>query len=118
MLILAVVYLSLVPQPPRVVDFNQSDKLAHLLAYAVLFLWFANIYPNGRRRIWFTAGFLAVGVCLELLQALGGHRSFQYADMLANGLGILAGWSLAKTRFGTTLLHLDRWLLHIREQLI
>lgn len=74
------------PQPP-----NISDKTEHFLAYLLLSLWFAGIYP--RTRYWIIAlGLGVMGVAIEFAQGamnLGRHADFR--DVIANGSGILAG---------------------------
>lgn len=110
LLIALIVFLSLSPKVPDVMHFNHSDKLQHLAAYLVLSLWLANIYPKDRHRLSLALGCVAMGVCLEVLQGLSGYRTFEYADMLANGIGVLLGWTLGKTLLPTCLLKVDRWL--------
>jgi len=105
-----IVFLSLYPKPPQPLEFEQSDKLSHIIAYMTLMLWFANIYPRRSLQFQFSIGFFVMGVCLELLQGMTEYRTFAYADMLANGLGILLALYLAKTRFSTYLLRFDNWL--------
>ena len=39
-----------------------------------------------------------MGVAIECLQGLVGHRQFSVADMLANGVGVSAGWLVAPPR--------------------
>ena len=91
----AIVWLSLTPSPPRV-DFTASDKLGHLLAYGLLMFWFAQIYASQKIRIFHGIGFLAMGVALEVLQGLSGLREYDVADMLANAVGVAAGWLAAR----------------------
>ena len=110
MLVALIVILSLWPKPPELIGFEQSDKLMHLIAYSVLMLWFANIYPQSSTRLRLSIGFFAMGVSLEFFQGMTEYRRFSYADMLANGVGILLALYLAKTRLATCLLHLDTWL--------
>ncbi len=113
LLVTLVVFLSLWPEPPQPLEFRQSDKFAHVIAYMVLMLWFANIYPQKAYRLRLSLGFIAMGICLELLQGLSQHRTFSYIDMLADGFGVLLGLYLAKTHFATLLLRLDTWLLRL-----
>jgi VanZ family protein len=112
-LILLVVFLSLSPEPPEVIEFEQGDKLGHLVAYLSLMLWFANIYSRKNQQISLSVAFFAMGAILEFLQGLSGYRTFQYTDMVANAAGIFVGWLLAKTGCGTFLLKLDRLLLRV-----
>lgn len=86
-----IVWLSLTPSSPPV-EFAASDKLGHLLAYAALMFWFARLY---RTRIFYAAGFVAMGLGLEYAQGWLGFRAFDPLDMAANTLGVLAGWAAA-----------------------
>ena len=87
----AIVWLSLTPAPPQV-DVPYSDKIGHLASYGLLMFWFCQLYT---RRIFFAAGFILMGVALEVIQGQLGYRSFEVADMLANALGVLLGWGVA-----------------------
>jgi VanZ family protein len=69
-----------------------GDKLGHLAGYALLMFWFAQLYA--RRAVW-AAGFIAMGIVLELLQGWLGYRSLEGYDMLANTAGVLLGWGAA-----------------------
>ena len=106
--IVLVCTLSLMPPPPEPVSFEGVDKLEHLLAYAGLMLWFCQVYVTRTARIRVLAGLVSLGVCIEILQGLGGYRYFEYADMLANSGGVLMGWGLAHTRMGRVILVLER----------
>ena len=86
-----IVWLSLTSSPPQV-DVPYSDKIGHLASYAVLMFWFSQLY---RTRIFYAAGFILMGVALEFVQGQLGYRSYEVADMLANALGVLAGWAAA-----------------------
>jgi VanZ family protein len=110
LLVVAVIFLSLWPKPPQPLEFEQSDKLSHIIAYMILTLWFANIYSQRSSRLQMSIGFFVMGVCLELLQGMTQYRTFSYVDMLANGIGIFLALYLAKTRLATYLLRLDTWL--------
>jgi glycopeptide antibiotics resistance protein len=87
----AIVWLSLTPSPPQI-EFRESDKVGHVLAYGLLMFWFAALYAH---RLFFAFGFVAMGVGLEFVQGMLGYRTFDVLDMLANTLGVLAGWALA-----------------------
>ena len=110
LLVAAIIFLSLWPKPPQPFEFEQSDKLSHIIAYLILTLWFANIYPQRSTRLQMSIGFFVMGVCLEFLQGMTQYRTFSYGDMLANGIGIFLALYLAKTRLATYLLRLDTWL--------
>jgi VanZ family protein len=91
---LAIVWLSLTPSPPEV-DFQSSDKVGHFGAYLLLMLWFSLLYRTTTARVPYAAGFLAMGIALEAIQGATGYRSFEWLDVAANGLGVLAGWAVA-----------------------
>lgn len=96
-----VAYLSLTPHPPELsLPFSNADKLEHGFAYASLSLWFCQIYLHGRQRAVVAVALIAFGITLEFLQGMSGYRIFELADMLANSLGVLTGFLLARTRLG------------------
>ncbi|HXU93439.1 MAG TPA: VanZ family protein [Gallionella sp.] len=98
--VVALVYLSLTPNPPEPVRFLNADKLEHALAYCLLMLWFCQVYVRRMQRLFTGALLVAMGVAMEFLQGMTGYRSFQYADMLANSIGVLLGWAWARTALG------------------
>ena len=104
-----VIYLSLFPGPVFAVP-GFGDKLQHVLAYAVLMLWFANLHLSRIPRLGYAIGFLAMGIALEFIQRWTGYRSFEVADMLADALGIITGWLLSPPRLPSLLLFLERAL--------
>ena len=99
------VYLSLTPAPVEL-PVGHGDRIGHVLAYATLMSWFANLYESPAQRMKFAIGFIALGVSLEFLQRWAGYRSFEAADMAANAIGVAAGWILAPPRLSNYL----RWL--------
>ena len=92
-MVVAVVWLSLTPSPPKV-DFEHSDKVGHLLAYGTLMFWFGELYA-GQARFLYASGFVAMGIGLEIAQGALGYRSYELVDMGANTLGVLLGWAAA-----------------------
>jgi VanZ family protein len=88
---------------------QQSDKLGHFLAYGTLMFWFAQIYRIARTRLVIAVGLALMGVALEIAQGFTGYRSFEYADMAANSVGVVAGWLLAPPRTANLLLFAERW---------
>src|SRR5689334_5956856 len=90
----AIVWLSLTPSPPKV-DFQESDKVGHFIAYGTLMAWFCFLYPGTRTRVLYGAGFIAMGVGLEFIQGWLGYRTYEVFDMYANALGVLLGWAAA-----------------------
>ena len=63
-----------------------------MVAYGVLMAWFCQLY---RKRILYAAGFILMGVVLEVIQGQLGYRSYEVLDMVANTLGVLLGWGVA-----------------------
>ena len=109
-LIIIVILLSLSPSPPSVIQsalFN--DKLGHSIAYFVLMAWFAQIYHTPQQRLVYMTSFLLLGGLLEILQALSGEtRQGDWADMLANSIGVLLAWQLIKNRFACLFVYLEK----------
>jgi len=113
-LVALVVFLSLTPNPLEVGQIEEV-KVGHFVAYGVLMLWFAQIFRSGQGRI--GAGILLVllGVALEYAQSMTGYRSFAYADMRDNAIGVGAGLAVGITRVGGILEVVDAWLAGERQ---
>lgn len=77
-------------------DITAGDKLGHLLAYGLLMFWFCQLYLSRKARLAHAVAFLAMGIGLEFLQGMGGVRHYDVVDMLANALGLAAGWAAAR----------------------
>lgn len=97
LLIFLIAWLSLMPSPPTPLRFPHVDKLEHLIAYAALMGWFAQLYHTNRERVILAMAFIALGAGIELLQGWGGHRSAEWTDLLADSLGITLGLLLGTT---------------------
>lgn len=96
----AIVFLSLIPHPPNPMHFENADKLEHALAYGSVMLWFCQIYHKPAPRMLVAVLLIGMGIALEYLQRMTGYRTFDYADMLVNGAGVLLSWALAHTLVG------------------
>ena len=96
--VVAVVVLSLIPQPPELLGVPHEDKVGHLATYGLLMWWFCQALPDRSARMLAGAGLLALGVVLEFVQGWSGLRMFSPADMVADGTGVLFGWLLAAPR--------------------
>lgn len=107
-LVVAVVVLSLIPSVP-LPPVQGSDKVAHIIAYFGLMIWFGQLYFR-RFHPRIAVALLALGVLLEFLQRLTPYRTFEVADMVADGMGIALAWGLASTRMGAWLIGIDGWL--------
>ena len=69
-----------------------SDKLEHLLGYALLAAWAVQIFAPRRALMAAGAGLVALGIAIELAQdALTTTRMMDAGDVLANTLGVLLG---------------------------
>jgi VanZ family protein len=109
LLVVAVFYLSLIRNPPAPFSFNGADKFEHAFAYATMMLSFCQLYSAKNTRVGLFLAFVTMGIGIEFLQKMTDYRVFEYADMLANGVGVLIGWGLAQTRLGTVLNMLENY---------
>ena len=100
LLVSLVVYLSLAPHPPEPLSFSNADKLEHGFAYGFLALWFCQIYVATHPRMITLATLIGLGVGLEFVQGWTGYRVFDVWDMVANSIGVLFGFLLARTPMG------------------
>lgn len=108
LMVLLVIYISLVSNPPDLVHFNQSDKIMHYLAYMILMCWFGQIYSNKTESFLVALYLVCLGIFLEVIQGLGGFREFEYCDMVANTLGVVFGFILSRKRCFNFLYFLER----------
>jgi VanZ family protein len=91
--LLGILVLSLMPPTPQLPT-TGWDKSNHMLAFAVPMLLSRWAYPG--RTIKVAVGLLAYGVLIELLQSLTPDRLAEWADLLADGIGLLCGWSVGR----------------------
>ena|SRR5690349_19241761 len=91
------IYLSLTPHPIDI-PMENGDKLGHASAYAVLTFWWLQLMHTWKQRILFAVALLMLGIAIEYVQRWTGYRTFDYYDMLADVVGIAAGWLLAWPR--------------------
>lgn len=93
-LLLCVAVLSLMPVaylPPQV--FSLWDKAQHALAFMALCALGLQAYPRHPWRV--ALWLLAFGGAIELAQAATGWRHGEWADWLADAVGLAAGAALA-----------------------
>ena len=81
--------------PPTLDDSGgHTDKLVHLIGYAVLMFWWAQLVIQQR---WKLAVAVALfGIAIEGLQGLTPDRQPDLYDALANSSGVLLGWLAAR----------------------
>ena len=94
-MVAAVVWLSATPTPLEI-ELEHADKLEHMVAYGALSFWFCQLHAARRTRLAFVIGFIAMGIALEFLQGALAYRTFDVYDMLANAIGAIAGWAVAR----------------------
>lgn len=109
-LIFLVVYLSLTPQPPAPLTFDNADKVEHAAAYATLSFWLCQIYRPARLQLVVATALVGLGVGLEYVQGWTGYRTFDVLDMLADGVGVLCGWLLVFSPIGRMLTYVENYL--------
>ena len=109
LLVGVVVYLSLA----RIdVDLPEAggDKIGHVLAYAAMAFWFMQVYVTSGSRRAIAAGLVVLGVALEVLQGQTGYRHFDYADMIANTIGVIAGLIASPPRTPSVLSRIQSYI--------
>ena len=81
--------------PPQGDDFAQADKLKHVAAFASLAL-VARLCgrPSGLNLLVVVGGLLLYGGLIEIVQTQLPHRKGDWADLIADSLGILLGSTL------------------------
>jgi len=91
-----------------------SDKLAHFLIYMVLSIWFSLIItrPVLLWQVFF--GLIGYGFFMELLQRLTDYRSFEFADALANSVGVAIGLLFHFSPLRRLLIQIDSRLASLR----
>lgn len=96
------------PMPP----FSWSDKFMHFIAYFLIATWFAALVKP--HKLWLLGIALVVlGAGLEGAQWLGGQRHAEWADGIANTLGVVSGLLLSLWFTGGMLQRLESyWFEH------
>ena len=88
-LLMVVLALSLLPLAPEVPS-TGWDKTNHLLAFVTLAVVGCLAYPA--RTPATLLALLFYGAMIEILQSFTNYRYAEWADLLADALGILLGW--------------------------
>ena len=89
-LLLLVSSLSLLPLGPDTPT-TGWDKTNHMLAFSALAVCGALAYPA--RTCVTVLALFAYGGLIEILQSFTDYRSAEWGDLLADGMGLLVGWS-------------------------
>lgn len=95
--LLGVLVLSLLPGT-QTLPSTGWDKSNHALAFVALFLLGDAAYPRNAASI--ALSLLAFGGLIEILQSMTGYRFAEWADLLADGVGLLIGCLLAQLKSG------------------
>lgn len=91
--LLAILVLSLMP-PSSNLPTTGWDKSNHMLGFGTLGLFGVRGWPG---RAWVVlATLLAYGALIEVLQSLTPYRSAEWADLIADGVGLLVGLLVAR----------------------
>jgi VanZ family protein len=106
--VLLVFVVCLVPAPDLPIAPPGGDKLEHFLAYFLLATSAVQIY-QGRRVLWRVAvGLVVLGIVVEFAQgALTTTRSMDAWDVVADAIGVAAGFAILLTPLRDLLLRLD-----------
>ena len=108
-IVAAIVWLSVTPSPPEF-ELENADKLEHLIAYGALTFWFCQLHASHRAQFAFVIGFIAMGIALEFVQGALAYRTYDTADMIANAIGALAGWAVARATGSGLFARIERLL--------
>lgn len=91
-LVVLVAWLALTPQPPRELT-TGWDKSNHFVAFGSLMVCGRLAWPL--RWGWLFAGLLAYGGAIELIQLYVPGRDGEWADLLADSMGLAIGQLLS-----------------------
>ena len=96
MLLALVVYLSLAPTAVQLPG-DEGGRYGHVAAYAALMFMFTRMYATPRGRLLVGVTLVLIGIGLECAQGATSYRTFEYADILANTIGVVLGWLAQRT---------------------
>lgn len=88
-----------IPTPNVDLAIDNADKWVHVVAFAILGGWAAQLYPPSPALLWRGFGLLVFAAATELMQAIIPWRSADLNDLLADACGLALGLALA---FGPT----------------
>ncbi|MDP6436825.1 MAG: VanZ family protein [Gammaproteobacteria bacterium] len=94
-LLSVVLALSLVPYTGPDLPVTFADKIAHMLAFTALIVWFSSVVPQSRWPSLFGL-LLTYGVFIEVMQFFTGYRVMEWGDIVADAGGLILGWYMNK----------------------
>lgn len=94
-LIVAEVWLSLVPIDQDIVTFEYSDKVVHFLMHGFNVVFAALVFSKAGTYRGVLIFLLLLGPAIEVLQGMTESRTASVADGLANAAGFLVAYVLA-----------------------
>lgn len=95
LLAVSVLALALLPAAPKLPSLGW-DKLNHIAAFVALAFAARFAFPQARQlNLRLTLALLAFGVAIELAQSLTPDRTADAADLVADGIGIAIGLTVA-----------------------
>ena len=111
LLAVGITVASLYPLEPIETLPRWTDKVEHSLAHLLLAGWFLQIYHGWRNTLRVMLACLLFGGAIELAQTLTETRVAEWADLVANAIGIVAaGLLIAPTPLRLLLYRLERRL--------
>jgi len=107
---------SLLRVPDIDISISHTDKVVHFLMYFILVGWFVQLYPKPDKRIQILIAAILLGMLIEYLQGMTNYRSFDFIDEIANSIGALSAFLLARTTFASLLATFDSWLYQLQSR--
>ncbi len=107
---------SLLRVPDFDISISHTDKVLHFLMYFILVGWFVQLYPKPDKRIQILIAAILLGMLIEYLQGMTNYRSFDFIDEIANSIGALSAFLLARTTFASLLATFDSWLYQLQSR--
>ena len=83
------------------------DYFQHFLGYSAMGFWFGQLHP---KHVWVAVALVAFGFSIEVLQPILSDRHFAWKDVIVNAIAVLVGLLVSRTRAGSLVGALDRYL--------
>lgn len=110
LMLVGLVVIMAMPTPAVDINLKRPDLYIHVLVFALLGGWTAQIYRRAAPLLWRGLGLIAFGMSTEVMQALIPWRSADWDDVLANSLGVALGLAIAPTPLGRIVQRIESWL--------